>query len=64
VAALKVRSINAYLCASNLAHIPKQIAWNAAKRGVSAKKVKNVLEDMHLSFRRFGEVGSQSHLIR
>ncbi len=36
----KARAMNAYLYASNLAHIPKQIAWNAAKRGVAAIKVK------------------------
>jgi len=27
--------------ASNLAHIPRQIVWNAAKRGVRATKVKS-----------------------
>src|SRR5713226_9062835 len=30
----KARAMNAYLYASNLAHIPRQIAWNAAKRGI------------------------------
>ena len=37
----KARAMNAYMRASNLAHIPKQIAWNAAKRGVQATKVKS-----------------------
>src|SRR6266567_1296243 len=37
----KARAMNAYLYASNLAHIPKQIAWNAAKRGVAAIRVKS-----------------------
>ncbi len=37
----KARAMNAYLSASNLAHIPKQIAWNAAKRGVRATRVKS-----------------------
>jgi hypothetical protein len=37
----KARAMNAYLRASNLAHIPKQIAWNAAKRGVAATRVKS-----------------------
>ncbi len=37
----KTRAMNAYLRASNLAHIPKQIAWNAAKRGIQATKVKS-----------------------
>jgi transposase len=37
----KARAMNAYMRASNLAHIPRQIAWNAAKRGVPATKVKS-----------------------
>ena len=37
----KARAMNAYMRASNLAHIPKQIAWNAAKRGVQATAVKS-----------------------
>src|SRR6266568_2681866 len=37
----KARAMNAYLYASNLAHIPKQIAWNAAKRGILATRVKS-----------------------
>jgi transposase len=37
----KARAMNAYLRASNLAHIPEQIAWNAAKRGVRATRVKS-----------------------
>ncbi len=32
----KARAMNAYMRASNLAHIPEQIAWNAVKRGVVA----------------------------
>jgi hypothetical protein len=35
----KAHTMNAYLYASNLAHIPKQLAWNAAKRGVRATRV-------------------------
>jgi competence CoiA-like predicted nuclease len=35
----KARAQNAYLRASNLAHIPKQIQWNAEKRGVLATPV-------------------------
>ena len=38
----KARAMNAYMRASNLAHIPKQIEWNAAKRGVQATRVKSV----------------------
>jgi len=37
----KARAMNAYLYASNLAHIPKQIAWNAAKRGRAAIRVRS-----------------------
>jgi len=36
----KARSMNAYLYASNLAHIPEQIAWATAKRGMAAHTVK------------------------
>ncbi|GHO65115.1 hypothetical protein KSC_040070 [Ktedonobacter sp. SOSP1-52] len=37
----KARAMNAYLRASNLAHIPVQLEWNATKRGVTATKVKS-----------------------
>jgi transposase len=37
----KARRMNAYLYASNLAHIPKQLAWSGAKRGIRASKVKS-----------------------
>ena len=37
----KARRMNAALYASNLAHIPKQLAWGAAKRGVKATPVKS-----------------------
>ena len=37
----KARAMNAYMRASNLAHIPKQIAWNAAKRGRQTTRVKS-----------------------
>jgi putative transposase len=37
----KARRMNAYLYASNLAHIPKQMAWGAAKRGMRATLVKS-----------------------
>jgi Putative transposase DNA-binding domain len=36
----KARSMNAYLSASNLGHIPKQLAWATAKRGMAAHTVK------------------------
>ena len=36
----KAKAMNAYLYASNLAHIPKQIAWATAKRGMAAHTVK------------------------
>lgn len=37
----KARAMNAYMRASNLAHIPDQISWNATKRGVLATHVKS-----------------------
>jgi transposase len=37
----KTRRMNAALYASNLAHIPKQLAWGAAKRGIKAMAVKS-----------------------
>jgi putative transposase len=37
----KARAMNAYMRASNLGHIPDQIAWNATKRWVAATKVKS-----------------------
>jgi transposase len=37
----KARTMNAYLYASNLAHIPKHLAWVAAKRGQKATRVKS-----------------------
>ena len=37
----KARAMNAYMRAANLARIPAQIAWNAAKRGVRATRVKS-----------------------
>lgn len=45
----KARAMNAYLRASNLAHIPKQLAWNAAKRGVQATRVKSAYTSQECS---------------
>jgi hypothetical protein len=45
----KARAMNAYMRASNLAHIPKQIAWNAAKRGIQATKVKSAYSSQECS---------------
>src|SRR5216683_1449253 len=45
----KARAMNAYLRASNLAHIPKQIAWNAAKRGRQATRVKSAYSSQECS---------------
>ena len=45
----KARAMNAYLRASNLAHIPKQIAWNSEKRGVRATKVKSAYSSQECS---------------
>ena len=45
----KARAMNAYLYASNLGHIPRQIAWNSAKRGVAAIKVKSAYTSQECS---------------
>jgi hypothetical protein len=37
----KARRMNAYLYASNLAQVPTQLAWGAAKRGIRATLVKS-----------------------
>jgi transposase len=37
----KARRMNAYLYASNLAHIPKYVAWGGLKRGVQATAIKS-----------------------
>lgn len=37
----KARRMNAYLYASNRGHIPAQLAWGAAKRGIRARQVKS-----------------------
>jgi transposase len=45
----KAHAMNAYMRASNLAHIPEQIAWNASKRGVSATSVKSAYSSQECS---------------
>ena len=45
----KARAMNAYLRASNLARIPKQIEWNAFKRGVQATRVKSAYSSQECS---------------
>jgi transposase len=45
----KARAMNAYLYASNLAHIPKQLTWNAAKRGIAARRVKSAYSSQECS---------------
>lgn len=45
----KARAMNAYMRASNLAHIPEQVAWNAAKRGVQATRVKSAYSSQECS---------------
>src|SRR6266496_722219 len=45
----KARAMNAYLRASNLARIPEKIAWETAKRGMSATKVKSAYSSQECS---------------
>src|SRR5258708_18188770 len=40
---------SSYLYASNLGHIPRQITWNAAKRGVAAIRVKSAYTSQECS---------------
>ncbi len=45
----KARAMNAYLSASNLAHIPEQLAWVTTKRGISATTVKSAYSSQECS---------------
>jgi len=45
----KARAQNAYLRASNLAHIPRQIHWNSQKRGVLATPVSSAYSSQECS---------------
>ena len=45
----KARAMNAYLYASNLGHIPEQLAWATAKRGMAAHMVKAVYSSQECS---------------
>ncbi len=45
----KARAMNAYLYASNLAHIPRQIAWNAAKQGRVVTSVRSAYSSQSCS---------------
>ena len=49
----RARAMNAYMRASNLAHIPEQIAWNAAKRGIAATRVKSAYSSQECSVCHF-----------
>ncbi len=45
----KARTMNAYLSASSLAHIPEQLAWVTAKRGISATTVRSAYSSQECS---------------
>ncbi|MGB8345079.1 MAG: transposase [Ktedonobacteraceae bacterium] len=45
----KARAMNAYLYASNLGHIPEQLAWVTAKHGIRATKVKSAYSSQECS---------------
>jgi len=55
----KARAMNAYMRASNLAHIPKQITWNAAKRGVTATRVKSAYSSQECSVCHFVDAANR-----
>jgi hypothetical protein len=52
----KARAMNAYLYASNLGHIPKQIEWNATKRGASNEGQECLLLNGRSSTLKCGQV--------
>jgi len=45
----KARAMNAYLYASNLGHIPQQLAWVTAKYGIQATRVKSAYSSQECS---------------
>lgn len=49
----KARAMNAYMRASHLAHIPKQITWNAVKRGIQVTQVKSAYSSQECSVCHF-----------
>nr|HET6901892.1 transposase [Ktedonobacteraceae bacterium] len=57
----KARSMNAYLRASNLARIPKQIAWNAQKRGVQAIAVKSAYSSQECQLCHYVDKKNRPH---
>jgi len=56
----KARRMNAYLYASNLAHIPAQLAWGAAKRGIQARTVKSAYSSSSQECQRCHHVARQN----
>ena len=57
----KARRMNAYLYASNLAHIPAQLAWGAAKRGMRARKVKSAYSSQECHRCHFAARGNRPY---
>src|SRR5713226_9160812 len=55
----KARAMNAYMRASNLAHIPEQIAWNATKRGIRATRVKSAYTSQECSVCHYVETANR-----
>lgn len=49
----KARAMNAYLYASNLGHIPEQLAWATARAGIQATKVKSAYSSQECSVCHF-----------
>jgi transposase len=56
----KARAMNAYMRAANLSHIPKQIAWNASKRGIWATRVKSAYSSQECSVCHFPDRANRS----
>jgi len=60
----KARSMNAYLYASQLGHIPDQLAWAAARRGMAAHTVNPAYSSQECPRCHFVSRGSEDVLLR
>ena len=56
---IKAKAMNSYLRASNLAHIPRQIAWNGTKRGVLVTPVSSAYSSQECSRCHFTHRGNR-----
>ena len=57
----KARAMNSYLYASNLGHIPEQLAWATAKRGMAAHTVKAAYSSQECPHCHFVDRANRPH---